>query len=118
MANFVQIGALFAFESLKPDITKLSPAKGFKKIFSMKNLVEFIKSIIKIVFLGILVTIVIHGGMGAMMLTPECGLFCVEVVFGDLLKNIAIYSAFAFIIVATADFAFQKQQHTKSLKMT
>ena len=46
MAHFFQFGFLFAFESIKPDIKKLNPVKGIKKIFSMKNLIEFIKSII------------------------------------------------------------------------
>jgi type III secretion protein U len=118
ISNFFQVGVLFAFESIKPDLKKVSPGQGIKKIISIKNLIEFIKSIVKIAFLGILVTLVIMGGIGTMLLTPMCGMDCVNQAFGSLLKQIAIYTIVAFLIIAFADFVFQRFQYTKSLKMT
>jgi flagellar biosynthesis protein FlhB len=54
-ANTVQIGFLFTFEPLKPDMNKLNPVEGAKKIFAKKNLFEFLKNVLKLVFLGYLV---------------------------------------------------------------
>jgi hypothetical protein len=44
-ANYFQIGALFTFETIRPKGEKISPAAGFKRIFSMKQVVELLKSI-------------------------------------------------------------------------
>jgi flagellar biosynthetic protein FlhB len=35
----MQVGFLFSAEVLKPDLNKLSPLKGFKRIYSMRAIV-------------------------------------------------------------------------------
>ena len=52
VGNVMQFGMQFSPESIKPDIKKISPIGGLKKIFALKNLVEFFKSVIKIIFLS------------------------------------------------------------------
>lgn len=47
-AGFAQTQFLFRPESLVPDITRLSPKQGIKRIFGLTNLIEFIKSLIKL----------------------------------------------------------------------
>ena len=42
-ANVAQVGFLFTLEPLKPNLAKLNPVEGFKKIFCMKNFFEFFK---------------------------------------------------------------------------
>ena len=53
-ANTAQIGFLFTMEPIIPKLEKLNPVEGAKKIFSMKNLFEFLKNIVKVCFLGYL----------------------------------------------------------------
>lgn len=118
MAYFAQFGILFALESLKPDLKKLNPMQGIKKIFSLKNLIEFLKSIIKIVFLSILLFLVIRNNFDNLLKIPDCGLKCIPLVLGILMEQLIINSSFAFIVIAAADFSFQKFQHIKQLKMT
>lgn len=38
VANVVQVGFLLSFEPLKPDLKKVNPAEGAKKIFCLKSL--------------------------------------------------------------------------------
>ncbi len=118
LADFFQVGALLSFESVKPDLKKLNPASWFKKTFSKKNLIELIKSILKITFLSLLLYIVIEGSLRALFLLPYTGLESVLSVFSAVLKRIVIYSSMAFITVAAADYFFQKSQHIKDLRMT
>ena len=118
LAYCAQFGLLFALESLKPDLKKLNPMSGLKKIFSIKNLIEFLKSIVKIVFLSVLLILVILNSLNDLLKIPDCGLECIPAVLGTLLKHLVINSAFAFIVIAAADFVFQKFQHTKQLRMT
>lgn len=45
---FVQIGPLFSVESIKPSLSKISPIKGFGRLFSLRSLMEFVKGVLKI----------------------------------------------------------------------
>jgi type III secretion protein U len=42
------LGPVFAIETLKPDFNRLSPATGLKRIFSLRNFIEFVTSLVKI----------------------------------------------------------------------
>ena len=55
VGNVAQIGFLFTLEPIIPKLEKLNPVEGSKKIFSMKNLFEFLKNVVKVCFLGYLV---------------------------------------------------------------
>ncbi|MES2933131.1 MAG: EscU/YscU/HrcU family type III secretion system export apparatus switch protein [Pseudomonadota bacterium] len=55
MANLAQVGAIFSFDPIKPDFTKLNPATGLKRLFSMRVLYDALRSVIK---LGVLTGVV------------------------------------------------------------
>ncbi|MBF0121397.1 MAG: EscU/YscU/HrcU family type III secretion system export apparatus switch protein, partial [Desulfobacterales bacterium] len=46
LSNYFQVGALFTFETVKPDIKKINPGENIKKVFGTNNLIEFVKNII------------------------------------------------------------------------
>jgi type III secretion protein U len=117
-ANYLQVGSLFAFESISPSLEKISPGAGFKRIFSMKQIVETLKSIVKIVFLSVLLYYVVRDAIGNYIYSLACGMPCLVNITSSVLFQTVMYSALAFIIVALADFAYQKHSHTKSLMMT
>lgn len=117
-ANFAQVGVLFAAEQVKPDLKRLSPGKTLKNIFSRKNLVELIKSLVKIAVLGAAVTHVVWNGMPVLMGVVHCGLHCLMPVLGALFTELIVYVSLAFIVVAAADFVFQKLSFIKSMKMS
>ena len=54
LIEFLQAGPVLTIEKLKPKIENMNPAKGFKRIFSMDNLVEFVKSILKTAVVGVI----------------------------------------------------------------
>ncbi|WP_294641450.1 type III secretion system export apparatus subunit SctU [uncultured Aureimonas sp.] len=117
-ANYAQFGSLFSFESIAPKLEKISPAAGFKRIFSMKQVVDLLKSVLKIAFLSVLLYHVLSGAIGPFMNALDCGLVCIGDVTISILFQTLAYSAAAFIVVAVADFAYQKHSHTKSLMMS
>ena len=117
-ANVMQVGFLMSFKSITPNLNKINPAEGIKKIFSKKSLFEVLKSIVKIVFLGILIWIVLAKNLEDLFKLPECGIDCVWPFFTSVFKSLMIYSCVAFIIVAAIDFTFQKSQHIKQLMMS
>ena len=61
LANYCQVGFIFSGESLKPDLNKINPIEGFKKLFSLKSLVELIKSLFKVGVIGFIAYVTIRG---------------------------------------------------------
>lgn len=118
IGNIMQFGFLLAGESVKPDLKKISLIAGFKRIFAIKNLVEFFKSVIKIVFLSIVVYFVIRNSLADMFNLPYCGSDCILPVVGVLMKKLMIYAIAAFIVISVLDYLFEKQQFTKENKMS
>ncbi len=116
--SYFQVGPLFIFEPLKPDLKKLNPADKLKQMFSMKNFVEFLKSCFKVVFLGILLFIVTRDAIRVLVQTPAGGLPAVNSVLDQVMYRVAIFTIFAYVALGAADFAFQKWQHTRGLMMS
>ncbi|MCR9303239.1 SctU family type III secretion system export apparatus subunit VscU [Vibrio diabolicus] len=117
-SNMGQFGFLFSGESVKPDIKKINPVEGAKRIFSLKSVIEFIKSILKVSLLSCIIWVTLRGNINALMQIPTCGLECVPTITGVMIKQLMIISSVGFIVIAAADFAYQKFDHTKKLKMS
>ncbi len=66
-ASFIQVGAMFTTEPLKFKLSKIDPVKGFKRIFSVRALVELAKSLLKISFAGVVVFIILWLNMPEVM---------------------------------------------------
>ena len=117
-ANTAQIGFLFTFEPIIPKLEKLNPVEGAKKIFSMKNLFEFFKNVVKVSFLSYLLYKIIWASV------PELITMCygtIDDIFPCLklmLKRLAVYTAFGYIVIAIVDRIFQGRNFTKQMMMT
>lgn len=116
--NVAQSGPLLAAESVKPNLNKLNPINKLKQIFSMKNAFEFGKSVLKIVFLGVLLFIAIRNAIPGLLELPYAGVDGVTKELGALLWQVAMNTIIAYIVVAAADYFFQHWQFTKQLMMT
>ncbi|MDR2735929.1 MAG: type III secretion system export apparatus subunit SctU [Puniceicoccales bacterium] len=117
-ANFAQVGILFTMKPIAPDISKINPMAKAKQIFSMKNLFEFGKSSLKILFLGTLIYMLVKGVIDDMLSLPFCGIGGVIDVLGPIMELFAKNVIFAYIVVAIIDYAFQKRNWTKQLMMS
>ena len=117
-ANLVQVGFLLTFEPLKPDGNKINPAQGMKKIFSMKNLFEFLKNCVKVTFLGYLIYRIMLAAVPALL--PLCygGISDIMPVLKDVLRTLAAYTAFGYIVIAVVDRLFQQRNFLKQMMMT
>jgi type III secretion protein U len=117
-AYVLQNGLLFSLQAVAPSLNKLNPGQYFKKTFSVQNFVEFGKSILKVVVLSVVLLFVLRGGLQAIVRVPTCGVACLREITGALLFRIVIYTGLAFVVVAAADFAFQRWNFTKKNMMS
>lgn len=116
LANYMQVG--FLFTPLKMKFSKLNPIKGFKNIFSMRSVVEFLKSVLKMTIIGYLVYSTI---LGALADISKLGHLSIENIFAftaDLTLSLGLKIAAALLTLAALDFIYQRYEHSKSLKMS
>lgn len=118
-SSFAQSGTfVFSAESLKPDISKLSLIKGFKRIFSMKSFVEFLKGIFKIILIGTLVYLVILADVKELSQYQELSIGGIVDQMETMIFHILLFVTITMAAIAGVDFSFQKYEHFNKLKMT
>ncbi|MDA8908690.1 MAG: type III secretion system export apparatus subunit SctU [Verrucomicrobiales bacterium] len=117
-ANFFQIGFMLTMEPIKPELKKLNPIEKFKQIFALKNFVEFLKSAVKVIVIGVIVFLIVKGSLDPLTKLPFGGERQVIGALKPMLGVLATGVSIAYIVIAAADFFFQKWQHVKQLKMS
>lgn len=117
-ANYAQFGSIFAFDSLMPKLSKINPIEGAKRIFSLRQVFEIVKAMIKIILLSSIVYFIIKDAIGAYLTSLSCGLECQTSLTTALMKQLLISSAILFVIVALADLTYQRWEYIKKLRMT
>ncbi len=116
--NVAQVGVVFAKKALIPDIKRINPLNGVKRMFSLRSLVEMLKGLLKVTILVIISYSVIQKYQESYILLPHRS---PAEILGFILKVISeltIKSGIALLIMAVADFAYQKWQHEKELRMS
>lgn len=105
-------------KTLEPKLSKLDPIKGFKKIFSSRALVELIKSIIKIVIIGLVAYSYLKKNANGIFLLYGKDLIPSITEIGNLVINMGIRISIAYLVIAFADYAYQRWKYNDDLKMT
>ena len=117
-ANLCQIGFLFAAEPIKPNLTKLNPAEGFKRIFSAKNFFEFAKNCFKVTFLGYLIYRLVMASYEELLTLCYGEVAELLPVLASLMKRLAVYTAFGYVLIAVVDRLFQQKNFLRQMMMT
>lgn len=118
LAELVQVGIVPAFEKLRPSGKKLNALSNLKNVFSKKNLIELLKSVLKTCLLSVLIFFVVRDALPSLTSIPQGGMKGVEVAIGTLLKIMIINVALGYAVIALADLAWQRFNHRKQLMMS
>lgn len=117
-SNVLQFGFVLAFESLKPDVSKLNPFSALKKMFSMKSLVEFSKSLIKITVIFMVAWHMVKDAAGALAYLPFGGLGGIFEAVPTLLYHLFGAIILTYGALAGGDYLLQRFIWLKELRMT
>jgi flagellar biosynthetic protein FlhB len=114
----VQRGVHITFKPMMPRFTKLNPASGFKRLFSAKSAVDLLKSLAKLVIITWMAYAVVGPRMPVILSTLHLSMaqamgYLQETLF-ILYRNTLIF----MLVVAGADFLWQRHSYEKSLRMT
>ena len=116
--NMVQHRIVFSGEPLKPKLSKISPASGFKRIFGKQAGVNFAKGLFKVIALGTVMVMILWPERlrleSLVRLDPAALLGITQSLTLHLMGAVVAFLA----LVAIGDYLFQYRQWFERLKMS
>ena len=113
-----QVGFIFAPTKIKPEASKISLAKGMKKIFSTRSLVEFVKGIFKIAIVSVVALGFSIPLLDNVTLLPSMPLSATLDKIHAIAIQLTIGTLAVMTVIAFFDFAYQKHMHMKQMRMS
>jgi len=118
VSDYMQVKWKPTTKPLKPKFNKLNPINGVKKLFNVQSLVELLKSILKIALIMIILYNEIENGIKLLFTIYDYTLVDSVILTGNLLISVGLKISALFLVVAAADFGFQKWKFHKDMRMT
>ena len=106
------------FKSVKFKLSKMSFFKGLKRMFSLKNIVEMLKNLIKITLLGVIVKDSVTSEIGKSSKMLDMGVGASMKVMFSMIYGVVMRIGMAFLIIAFVDFLYQRWKYQKEIMMT
>jgi flagellar biosynthetic protein FlhB len=114
----LQTGFNIAFEALRPKVSKINPIEGFKRMFSIKGLVELIKSIAKMAIIFFIVQKAILPVFPVLLQSGQMPIMAAIGFSGDLAFTIAVRVGLFYLFIALLDYFYQRYEFMKQMKMS
>ncbi len=118
VGNLVQIGPIFSFKPLGPEWSKLNPATGFKRLFSMRTLFDAARACLKLV---LLIWVVYYALKDMLPQFGALGQYSPTGYLHALLDDIAAMCmkiALMLVIIAAVDWMYTRREFAKNMRMS
>ncbi len=118
ISNLLQTGFLFRLDPLLPDIDKLNPISGIQNVFSWKLVAELVKSILKILIVAYIPYATVRDQFPFLMRMALIEPIPATIIVLKLIFGMAIKIIMVLLVLALADWAFQKWRYEENIKMS
>ena len=118
LPSLLQTKFAFSFKSLVPDLNKINPIEGLKKLFSLRSIVEFLKSLLKITAIGYIGYVTISGAIGNYLSTSQRSTGSSAIFLGNFIYQLIMKIGIALLAIGILDIYYQKWEYERSLRMT
>jgi len=118
VANLVQTGPVFSAFPLKRDCNRINPATGFKRVFSLKTLVEAGKTLVKLAAFAGVAWLALAAELPRLLTSVEVqprayfGLLMGEIT-GLMFKLLLV-----LLLLALADLAYSRWDYGRTMRMS
>lgn len=118
LGNLIQVRPLFAPQAVQPKLDKINPLGGFKRMFSMRSIMEVIKALVKMTIIGASGYLVIQKHWGEIMTLGgiETGLAWGMIL--GVIGEVTQWCCILFLLTGLLDWRYQAWQLEKQLRMS
>ena len=121
LGDAAQVGFQVSMHPIKFDLNKIKfdPATMFRKVFFSRQIAaNLVKSVVKVIAIGMVAYIVIINNFDDLMKTPDISVAMSVRIVAIIAVKIILWSAVLLLVIALPDYLFQKREFIESLKMT
>ena len=113
-----QTGLMLTGKPLTPKFSRINPLSGFKRLVDARAAIRLVMSLGKVAIVSTVATLLIMAEIDAIAALPLMTLGAATALIAQMTFMLALKLAGLLVLLALLDFAFQRFQHTKDMKMT
>jgi flagellar biosynthetic protein FlhB len=118
VGNVAQVGFMFATQPLAPDFNRMNPVAGLGRMFSARSAVELAKSVLKVAVVGWVVWAFLRNEQNTVISLGVVDPSQATRLAGDLVWRLCMRACTVLVVIASADYLYQRFQFEKSIRMT
>ncbi len=118
LSDVAQVGWKPTMKPMQPKLSKFNPLSGLKKIISVNSLVELVKAIAKIGLIAYMCYNYLKDKWGLLFVLYDMTLPEALNLLLRTVTDLGIRIAAVYMVIAFADFAYQKWKFAKDMRMT
>lgn len=116
--NLTQTRFLLTAQPLQPDLSRINPLNGLKRLFSSRSLVELAKALLKATIISFVVYRGVIEHFPRMLALSRTDLGSALAVIGEASVAIALRAGVALFLLAAVDYLYQRRQYLAAIMMT
>ena len=117
-ATIGQVGFLVTLKPVTPRLDKLSPMRGLQNLFNARAGMRLLMSLLKVALIAVVAMWAIYLDFGAIARLSELEAVQAFAMAAHLVYKLALKLALLLLLLGILDFAFQKWQHERDLRMS
>ena len=118
LGNLIQVGPLFTLKPLAPQLSRLSPINGFRRIFSPNALVDLLRTVVKVTIIGTVAGVTIFGRWSDLAaMTDMATATALQLIVATALE-VATKVGWGLLILALLDIFYQRWRFERNLRMS
>jgi flagellar biosynthesis protein FlhB len=117
-ANVLQTGPIFSTTPLQPDWTRINPAKGFKRIFSLRTLWDLGRLLLKLAIIVSVVAWMARDLWGQLMADATAAPASVPALLAALFAHVTKWVLAVLAFTALLDLLFSRKEFMRKMRMS
>jgi flagellar biosynthetic protein FlhB len=118
LAQFMQVGWLFTSKAVRPNLGKLNPISGFKRIFGLSGLVKSAIDPVKVVIVVTVTAFAMMQYAEEIVVLPYLSPMQALGRVGWMVFDLAMRVAAVLLTLGVLDYLYQRWKHSRDLRMT
>jgi len=118
VASYSQVGFMVTSESLSPKLDRLDPFKGFGRLISAKSFAKLLATLLKVSIVAAVAYLYLRYRMKDYPPLLDCSVAMIYAMFCRWTFELIFIIALAFLVIAIADYGFQRWDFERDIRMT
>lgn len=116
--NAVQARGVLSLKPITPDLARINPGAGLKRLLSGQSVFTLLKSVAKVVIIGLVGWMAMSAAWPGIISLSGADTSLVIPAVRDTTLRLVFFCGMAFLAVSLVDYAYAAWQHSQKMRMT